>query len=59
MDKLARNQIGYQTPGLQIDEDVQLQQKVELLERRVEALENNDGNYQQYLKMKQKFEGTR
>jgi hypothetical protein len=59
MDKLARNQIGYQTPGHRVDEDVQLKQKVELLERRVEALENNDGNYQQYLKMKQKFEGTR
>lgn len=57
MDKLARNQIGYQTPNREVDDQMQMKQKVELLERRVEALENNDGNYQQYLKMKEKFEG--
>lgn len=59
MDKLSRNHIGYQTPNRQVDEQVQLKQKVALLERRLKALENNDGNYQQYLKMKEKFEGTR
>jgi chaperonin cofactor prefoldin len=57
MDKLMRNQIGFSVPQSQPENEMtQLKQKVDLLERRVESLENNDGNYQVYLKLKEKFE---
>jgi len=36
--------------------EMTLNAKVELLERRVEALEKGEPNYQSYLKLKQQFE---
>ncbi|QQE80916.1 hypothetical protein [Alicyclobacillus sp. SO9] len=56
MDKMMHNQIGFKTPAHEANQKASHEERLDLIERRLTALENKDGNYQEYLKMKEKFE---